>query len=249
MILLNNNQINVTKFPDNTSQVWNIGNNLSSNHINKIQWNFEDESELFHLIQLITLIKKLDPISTNDLHIPFLPYSRQDKVISDQTTFALTPFVSVIESLGFDIVSTVDVHNPNSIPKHWRNIIPVNRIREVIEKVQPHLICFPDEGAANRGYPTNNVSSFSLEKKRCQFTGSIESLKLSRPVNVKSRSILIIDDLCDRGGTFIRAAELLNNLGASVISLYTTHGIYSGGKDLILDGGIDRLFNLTEEIW
>jgi len=111
------------------------------------------------------------------------------------------------------------------------------------------LICFPDKGAGNRGYPTNNVSSFSLEKKRCQFTGSIEGLKLSRPVNVKSRSILIVDDLCDRGGTFIRAAELLNNLGASVISLYTTHGIYSGGKDLILDGGIDRLFNLTEEIW
>lgn len=51
--------------------------------------------------------------------------------------------------------------------------------------------------------------------------------------DVKDKNLLIIDDICDGGGTFIQLAEKLKGLGAAKIGLFVTHGIFSKGyKDL-----------------
>jgi ribose-phosphate pyrophosphokinase len=51
--------------------------------------------------------------------------------------------------------------------------------------------------------------------------------------------VLIVDDLCDGGGTFTAHASVLLAAGATAVDLYVTHGIFS--KGLPLDH-IDRVF-------
>ena len=45
------------------------------------------------------------------------------------------------------------------------------------------------------------------------------------------RNCLIVDDICDGGGTFIPLAKKLKNAGAKTVTLYVTHGIFSKGLD------------------
>ena len=61
--------------------------------------------------------------------------------------------------------------------------------------------------------------------------------------SVKGRNILIVDDICSRGGTFFYAAKALKELGAKKIYLYVTHcekTILEG--ELLTSGLIEKVF-------
>ena len=60
--------------------------------------------------------------------------------------------------------------------------------------------------------------------------------------------VLIVDDLTDAGGTFILTAKELLSNGVKEIGLYTTHGIYSKGTEILFNSGITRVFNLSGEV-
>ena len=46
---------------------------------------------------------------------------------------------------------------------------------------------------------------------------------------VDGRSCILVDDICDSGGTLCNAAEALLDKGAKDVSAYVTHGVLSGG--------------------
>jgi ribose-phosphate pyrophosphokinase len=66
-------------------------------------------------------------------------------------------------------------------------------------------------------------------------------------LELTGKTCLIVDDICDGGGTFVLAANYLHSLGAKNIALYTTHGIYSKGTDVLSDNHISRIFNYKGE--
>lgn len=60
-------------------------------------------------------------------------------------------------------------------------------------------------------------------KKRDWTTGKILGLDIINAENVKDKSVLIVDDICSRGGTFYHSAKALMEAGAKSVSLYVTH--------------------------
>lgn len=252
MIKLNGVEVKPTIFPDGTSQVWKLDKDLLASSDQVIEWEFENEAEFFQVMQLAELCRVCTygnelPV----LNIPFFPYARQDKSITNQSTFALRPFLRIIADTSiFRYIQTVDIHNPISIKGYdlIKNLMPDKEIHETIRACQPDLICFPDVGAANRGYNTFDISSFNLDKKRDPLTGEIEGLLCKLPLDLTGKSILILDDICDGGKTFIEAAKVLYNMGASEVNLFTTHGIYSKGTDVLKESGIKRIFNRKGEV-
>lgn len=243
----------ITIFPDKTSQVWQIEPfEQIACKLFDIEWTFESESEIMQVLQLATLLKHDYPMYTILLHMPYLPYARQDKNIANDATFALTVFKYVIiNSDLFDSVHVDDAHNPKAIPEFCNIMHGVrDRLNSIVADEKIDTICFPDEGASNRNYPTFNKPIVLLEKKRNQLTGEIEGLQYKvQPLTLKDKTVLLVDDLCDRGGTFMGAAKLLKDNGASKVILYTTHGIYSGGVQLILDNGLDMIYNLNGRVY
>jgi ribose-phosphate pyrophosphokinase len=248
MIKLNGLEIKPTIFPDGTSQVWKL-DLISSRKDNVIEWEYENNSELITVVQLGILLlteTSYKPI----LNIPFLPYSRQDKEVSNITTFGLKCFLKLLAGVEdiFSSIVTVDVHNPKSlVGSKIHNLIPQGQIREVIGTTKTDVICFPDKGASQRDYGIA-APFFSLDKKRNQSTGEIEGLFCPLPLDLTDNVVLIVDDICDGGSTFIEASKLLYKMGASEVHLYTSHGLYTKGIGVLKEAGIKRIFNHKGEV-
>lgn len=253
MITLNGVLITPTIFPDKTAQIWQLPQEIDDTIFKTkkaiINWEYEGDHEIFQLLQILDLLKSIRIMDDCfvALQVETLPYARQDKRIDNDTTFALSTLCNTLLS-KFDIVKTLDVHNPNaSCFKEYEvnlvNILPNEFIDIAIKGCFPDIICFPDAGAAKRGYDIQGLPYFHLDKKRNQETGEIEGLECKLPLNLDGKCILIVDDLCDGGRTFIEAAKLLRvEHDADTISLYVTHGIFSKGTKILFDSGINQIY-------
>lgn len=253
MISLNGIDIEVTKFPDGTSQVWKLPNIplLESN----IEWNFQHEGEIMYLAQLVHLLRT-EGTQRLTLHMPFLPYGRQDKAITNESTFALHTFAAILNGLRFDKVTSVDVHNSVAaafLIDNFKNDFPYYEIEKTVKEVNPDVICFPDKGARERyGKELAFLGKVHIfgEKERDQQTGYITKYNLDATYGnlVQDRNVLIVDDICDGGGTFVKLSEALLTSGAKSVNLYTTHGIYSKGLKPLKAAKIERVFDRRGEI-
>lgn len=237
--------LKVTIFPDKTSQVWKLPENVFKSLNVKIIWDFESEEELIHICQLCDLLNQTEV--KYELHIPYLPYARQDKRIENNATFALHTFTRILGVFVNQIFS-YDVHNPDAINAiNLINIMPSTRISSIIEELNPTYILFPDEGAKKRyeKYVSGNI--IYAEKVRDQSTGRIVEIKIP---NIEDKStILIIDDICDGGATFISLAEKIKEKSPNVsLALYVTHGIFSRGLNPLFSAGFSNIYTLEEDL-
>jgi ribose-phosphate pyrophosphokinase len=233
-----------TIFPDKTSQVWKIPN-IETMTSCYIEWKFEQEVELIWLNQLLALLKKYE-VTVTELYIPYLPYARQDKAVSNDATFSREVFLNMLDrELPFKITS-LDIHSPSD---KIINITPEKHILHALCAFKPSVIVYPDEGARLRYSKLRcleNCAAMIISKTRDQKTGEITGL--TTKTNLKKDNdpfrFLMIDDICDGGATFIRIADYINQRTTnSTIGLYTTHGIYSKGKAVLYESGITQLFN------
>lgn len=253
-IKLNGELIVPTIFPDGTSQIWKISG-LDKKNFN-IEWNFEHEGELFHLQQLVHLIRTGRVPCPINLYMPFLPYSRQDKHVSNETTFALQTFAKAINGMKFDEVSTIDAHSnvAEILFEDFKDIKPTESILFACRKLendsntQNPIFAFPDSGSYHRysallWYVNNPIIG---DKSRNQLTGYIEQYNIKG--DPKNEDILIIDDICDGGMTFRLMAKELYKQGAKSVHLYITHGIFSKGLPILRAAGIKRIFTKDGEI-
>lgn len=252
MIKLNDVVVTPTIFPDKTSQVWKIDTSILKNNGNTITWEFEHENEFLHVAQLKKLISVLKPNISISLNVPYFPYARQDHVVSNATTFALRSFLELLSSLRFNEVYTVDLHSniPFEYIDNLTNVYPNQAIKNAIDSFQPDLIVFPDKGAQMRYAHRFTLPHISIHKERDQLTGylTIKGIINNDNINLSGKKCLIVDDLCDGGGTFILAAQELFNADVKEVGLYTTHGIYSKGVQVLKDNLISRVFNLNGEV-
>lgn len=244
MIKLNGHLITPTIFPDKTSQVWKLPEDwfLAGLHFNTITWEFENEAEFMHVAQLQTLLQRFSMGTT--LELPYLPYARQDKDISNVATFSLHTFATLLNSLRFAEVKTFDPHNAELSKKLINNLsITMPNYQHILWQLQAYPV-FPDKGAALR-YGAKLVDVV-CDKIREPLTGAITGISISG--TIINGSYLIIDDICDGGRTFIEVAKKLYEAGAKEVHLYVSHGIFSKGLDVLHDAGIKRIFTRNGEV-
>jgi ribose-phosphate pyrophosphokinase len=252
MIKISKDYIIPTIFPDKTSQVWKIDTSILNDKSNVIKWDFEHESEFLYLAQIKMLIKELKPEADIILQVPYFPYARQDHKISNQSTFALRSFCLLLKSLNFTSIFTYDLHSNIAFEylDNLTNVYPNQAIKDAISKFKPDVIVFPDKGAQMRYAHRFTLPHISIHKERDQLTGylTIKGIINNDNIILSGKKCLIVDDLCDGGGTFILAAQELFNADVKEVGLYTTHGIYSKGVQILKDNLISRVFNLNGEV-
>ena len=239
MIYLNNVPVNVTTFPDGTSQVWKVEG--IHPEINYVKWVFESEAEFVHVMQLAGLLAVEAENAIKTLYMPFLPYGRQDKEISNDTTWAMELLRVCMLSL-YDVISTFDAHS--EVPG-IESISAIPTIQRTLSEVGASAVCYPDAGAKARYDDGLNKASICLEKHQDQSSGDITGMSVSDfSERVFPDSVLIVDDICDGGRTFIEATKLLKETyGPGIdVSLYVSHGIFSKGVDILREAGICNIF-------
>ena len=244
MITINGYQIKPTIFPDGTSQIWKLPEELFRAELTQFVWNFEHEREIIDLCSAVLLLQTPFP---KTLHMPYLPYARQDKGISNESTFNLEVLAGIINQLDFDKVTAVDAHNPKACRTMFYNFenIPVTNIhQQVLSVFQPDTIAFPDLGALDRYGGSFHGDTMIFDKKRDQATGNIVGHKISGGSYDQPFRVLIVDDLCDGGATFISVAKAIHEEinPSTEVGLYITHGIFSRGREHLLNNGISKIF-------
>lgn len=232
-----------TIFPDGTSQVWKLPVDVMDSEDITVIWNFESEREVIDLLSLRALL----PFHSIHLHIPYLPYGRQDKDVDNLSTFNLVVLAKLLNSMNLDRITSVDTHNPTATEhmiNDFTNIKVTPLHARLVDKVRPDIIVFPDHGASER-YSTH-LPRIVCGKTRNQATGAITGHKIEEQSEIgvePGNHLLIIDDICDGGATFISVAKMLHGDTKNLkIDLFVTHGIFSKGRNHLLTNGINAVY-------
>ena len=246
--------IEPTIFPDGTSQVWKLPKQIMMAWEVHVTWSFEAEREIIDILSL----RKLLPPCKFHLHIPYMPYARQDKEVSNDSTFNLAVIADLINSLQADSVTSIDVHNAyetRSLINDFTNISPRLFHDAIISKSAPHCLVFPDYGAVARykAYMEDItlIGKMVCAKTRDQLTGTITGHSVSFIMDnpTLSNKFLIVDDICDGGATFISVAKMLRETNPMAqIDLCVTHGLFSKGRQVLHEGGIDNVYTTNSLI-
>lgn len=173
-----------------------------------------------------------------ELVLPCLPGARQDRLNPDgDYLFTAKSVAQMINDRCFPRVITVDPHS-EVMPALLENCHVIHSV-EVLAKdplARPYAgVIAPDAGAAKRAFAAAQflkVPMYQAWKKRSTADGSISGFGIEPITALTGSAFLVVDDLCDGGGTFTGLAELVPD--AAELDLFVTHGLFTKGLDGLL---------------
>lgn len=203
------------------------------------------------IVKLMLVVNALRNNGIYDIHLDclYLPYARQDRVCSVGEANSLEVIASILESIRFSSINVWDVHNehaffqlmPHTFVTNIECIDILKRYKLINDfDVDDLFVCAVDYGAYFRASGVNEQFGardlLRLRKNRGPISGDILSLSFSDSGrDFDGADVLIVDDICDGGSTFIEAAKLLRQHTSGALYLYVTHGIFSKGLDELLN--------------
>lgn len=175
------------------------------------------------------LMKKLQKRAV--LLLPYAPAARADRGVP----CGAEVYAGIINSFGFDEVRVFDPHSP-VIMELINNSIAVDSTALIVETVAQEGyvgVIAPDKGAVARAGAVAQglqVPLYIADKKRDFETGKLLEYSITGlPENGK---LLVVDDICDGGGTFLLLAQA-SELPQERLNLWISHGIFSGRAPLL----------------
>jgi ribose-phosphate pyrophosphokinase len=110
------------------------------------------------------------------------------------------------------------------------------------------MIVSPDVGGVlrARSIATRLNCDLAIIDKRRERAGVSEVMNVIG--EVEGRDCIIVDDIVDSGGTLCNAAAALISNGASSASVYTTHGVLSGGAVARIASSPIEMMTITDSI-
>lgn len=226
MLRINGHLVDVRHYPDGAPLLQlPFPQCPSSGNVAEIDWRFENNEELAVLIFITRHLQRLD--YEVHLFMPYIPNARMDRVKDSEDVFTLKYFAEVINFLNFKTVTVLDPHSSVStaLIDRLQVVTPEKYVMQAVDKIgeQP-VFYYPDEGAMKR-YSTLLEGPYLFGvKTRDWKKGEIKTLETIGELElIKDNTILIVDDISSKGGTFYYAAKQLKKLGAGKIYLFVTH--------------------------
>lgn len=204
-------------------------------------------TDLFHLAMWNDHIARYNAHSGHTVRrvamLPYFPGARADR----GTPFGLGVYAKFIDDLGLDQLIVFDPHSPVT-----KELLPDAFVLEPADVIPtlPDLaydgIIAPDAGAverAGRVATTLGIPLLTATKKRNFHTGRLEGYNAPEGI-VPGHRYLVVDDICDGGGTFMLLANALDEFGVS-LDLWVSHGIFSGKALEILPTKYQKIYTTT----
>ncbi|WP_316771427.1 ribose-phosphate diphosphokinase [Pedobacter frigiditerrae] len=191
-------------------------------------------NDLGLLCLAVDALQRMGAILT-DLYIPYFPSARQDRVMIAGEPLSVKVYADIINNLNFKKVFIFDAHSEVT-PALLNNCEVITNhqfIKEVIDKINTDILLIsPDGGALKKIYKVaeylGGVEVVECSKSRDVKTGKLSGFRVYAD-DLQNKDCLIVDDICDGGGTFIGLAQELKNKNAGKLYLAVSHGIFSKG--------------------
>lgn len=201
-----------------------------------------DSEGVMALLMANDVLRSLDSVTSVTLLMFYVPYGRQDRACAKGEAFALKVFADLINYANFDKVYVADPHSPITTELLDRSVVMNYKLPDSSLRETDFLVA-PDKGATERVAFLSelyDIHWIQAHKKRNPSTGELSGFGYIG--DVKGKNLLLVDDICDGGGTFVGLADKLLKGGAKSVSLYVTHGIFSKGIDVLINGGISHIY-------
>src|SRR5437899_306708 len=165
--------------------------------------------------------------------IPYYGYGRSDKKDRPRVPISAKLVANLLTTAGAQRVLTMDLHAAQiqgffDIPVDHLYSAPV-MIGYYQKNLLPNLtVVAPDTGGAERAraYAKRLDADLALCDKRREKANVAEVMNVVGDVN--GRSCLIVDDMCDTGGSLTKVSRALKEAGAGRIHACFTHPVFSG---------------------
>lgn len=220
-----------------------------------ILWLYDDIGELFSIYSICAKINSEAPDAKIRLKIPYFPNARMDRTKTSADTFTLKYMCNIINDLKCEEVQVFDPHS---------DVLPalLNNCKTLLADdvvwyltycggAYADVLFFPDAGAKEK-YTRGKIArakpiAFGV-KNRDWKTREILSYDVMG-ADVKDKRVLIVDDICCKGDTILRAANKLKELGAREIIVYISHCENILETTELYKSGIIKQFYTTDSIF
>lgn len=237
----------------NTEIKIDIHENIRNKHIFIIEsgtYDYETKKSIndyfMETLIIIDACRRSNPKSIN-LVLPCYPYARQDKKEDSREPITAKLIANLLTIAGINRLLVIDLHSPQiqgffDIPVD--NLYSINLVISYLKSTlfksltyqqmtDKYLIVSPDAGATKRTLKFAKLlklNTLIMHKQRdySKVNCVEESIIIGDVNSLKSKTAIILDDMCDTGGTLIKACETLVKFGAKDVIAIVTHGILSG---------------------
>lgn len=195
---------NIIQFPDGEPHI--VLGEIDRKKEVDVLCRITNPTDLFILMQVGDILNRQGVLF--NLSILYLMSMRMDRVISYNEAFSLSIVTQVINDMFPMSVGVLEPHSSRTkwlIDSRWKELKVCKP--DFISRCQK---VFPDEGAALR-YGANPYEDIICSKVRDKSTGQLSGFKIENLVVLHNcdKPFIVIDDLCDGGGTFKGIAQLL----------------------------------------
>lgn len=211
--------------------------------------------DVIELAQLADALNVIKDFRARVCYLPYMPFGRADRRFKVGDTYAILVYSKLLKAMGFTQIITFDAHSKitglsmENAGMQFLNIDPVHSDDQIGSILQilngyHHNIALvrPDKGSIGRyDLDVYNRPILQGDKVRDPITGKLSGFTID-PAISEFDAALVIDDICDGGGTFIGLGEEIKRYAPDIkLYLYVSHGIFSQGEE--------RLKEVFEELF
>lgn len=209
-----------------------------------------------NLVELLLITDALRRLEVKEIIgvIPWLGYSKQDKVFRKGEPLSMAVVAKILDGVGFKKMITFDLHNPQSIKFFKTRLINLSARSLMVEYFKKQadeetVVVAPDSGGrglSERFARDLGIAVAYLDKERDLSTGKVTIKGIKG--KVKNKRVLMIDDIMATGGTLIEAAKYLRAKGVQSIEVGVTHHLYVPGVQKKIDRSPINKLMVTDTI-
>jgi ribose-phosphate pyrophosphokinase len=185
---------------------------------------------------------------------PYLCYARKDRRTKPNDPVTTRYVAAMLESVGADVVVTLEVHNPAAFENAFRcRTVALTATPLFVDYVKTRLagetlaVISPDAGGMKRAELLREALEQTLGRPVGK--GLAEKYRSAGVVSgdlfvgdVAGATALIVDDLISTGGTLLRSARAARAAGAKRVLALVTHGLFmTGAAEVLADPALDQI--------
>lgn len=215
------------------------------------------------LMELLVCVDAVKRASAKEIAVivPYYGYARQDRKAAARQPITAKLVADMLMIAGIDRIVTVDLHAQQiqgffDIATDDLTFIPLiaKYFENKFNKEDNIVVVSPDHGGTVRArrLAERLEAPIAIIDKRRPRANVVEVSNVIG--DVKDKTCIVVDDICDTGGSLVAGVNLLKEYGAKEIYTCVTHGVFSNNAlDKIEDSPIKEMIisntiPLSEEI-
>ena len=203
-----------------------------------------------HFLELLLAISTAKDLGAEEVVavVPYLAYARQDKRFRAGEAISVNVILKSIEFAGADRFITIDIHKEESLKVlsiPYKNLTAMKELAKYLAErnYETPVILAPDRGAISLAKDIANILNTEYDyiiKVRDKITGEVRAE--AKTLDIKDKTVIIVDDIISTGGTMALAARCSLASGAKTVVAVCTHALLVGNAlDRLRESGVSDI--------